>query len=526
MTTRFLQLGGGDPDRLAVVVSDTGESLTYRELEDGSARLARLWHAAGLRPGDSVALMMGNHVRFMEVYWAAMRSGLRFTTVNTFLTPREVEHVLRDSGADVLVVDAAVGARAEEIAREPWAPAVRLAVGGPVADFESYEEAVAAHEPTPLDDQPMGVRVLYSSGSTGLPKAIERSLPGTDVSVGAQRQADYLALSYGMTAASVAVSPAPLHHAAPLSFAGGTLALGATLVLSTRFDAARLLTDVSAYAATHALVVPTMFVRLLRLPDEVREAADVSSLEYVVHGAAPCPVGVKRAMIEWWGPVIWEYYAGTEDNGSTYISSTEWLAHEGSVGRAAPGCVIHVCDAVSGAEVAAGVDGVVWFEQVGDGVLEPFTYRGAPEKTSGSRHPLHPRWTTLGDVGHLDDEGYLYLTDRVDHLVISGGVNISPQETENTLAEHPDVLDVAVFGVPDEELGQRLVAVVQPAPGVVPGDGLRASLLTFARERLARHKVPRTLDFTDELPRSAAGKIYKKRLQAAYGENGLDDARR
>jgi long-chain acyl-CoA synthetase len=515
----FLQQDGGEPDRPAVVMAETGESLSHRELEENSARLANLWYAAGLRPGDHVALMMGNHLRFMEVYWAAMRSGLYFTTINSFLTAGEVEHIVRDSGAAALVVDAAVGEQAAAVARLDGAPAVRHAVGGEVAGFASYEEALAGQPTTPLDEQPMGARLLYSSGSTGLPKAIERSLPDTDVVVGAQYHADWLSQNYGMTWRSVAVSPAPLSHAAPLSFSAGALALGSTLVLMRKFDPELLLTTIERYAATHALMVPTMFVRLLRLPADVREAADVSSLRYVVHGAAPCPVPVKRQMIEWWGPVIWEYYAGTEDNGSTYISSEEWLTHEGSVGRAAPGSVIHICGP-EGDELPAGTDGVVYFEQVGSGVLEPFTYHGAPDKTDRSRHPHHPRWTTLGDVGHLDDEGYLYLTDRVDYMVISGGVNISPQEVEDTLMTHPAVLDVAVFGIPHPDLGQAVQAVVQLADGTEPTDAVRDELLAFCRQRLARHKVPRALDFLPELPRSSAGKLYKRRLQAAYADQG------
>jgi len=515
--TSFLQQDGGDADRVAVLMADTGESLTFAELEANSARLARLWHAAGLRQGDHVALMMGNHLRFMEIYWAAMRSGLFFTTVNAFLTQHEVDHIVRDSGARAVIVDAAVGEQAAAIARMPDAPPVLHAVGGAVEGFASYEEALAQHPAEPLAEEPMGARLLYSSGSTGLPKAIERSLPGVDVRLGAQYHGDWLAQNYDMTWRSVAISPAPLYHAAPLSYAAGTHAVGATLVLMRKFDAEPLLAGIERYGATHALMVPTMFVRLLRLPDEVRAAADLRSLQYAVHGAAPCPVPVKRAMIEWWGPVISEYYAGTEDNGSTFISSTEWLAHPGSVGRAAPGSVIHICDQ-HGEEVPAGTDGVIYFEQVGAGVLEPFTYHGAPEKTDGSRHPAHPRWTTLGDVGHLDEDGYLYLTDRVDYMIIAGGVNISPQEIEDSLMTHPAVLDVAVFGIPHPDLGQEVKAVVQLADGFTPDDATAAELLAFAGERLARHKVPRSLDFLPELPRSAAGKLYKRRLQTQYSE--------
>lgn len=508
--SHFLQQSGGDPDRVAVIMAETGESLTYRELEAASARLANLWYDAGLRPGDGVALMMGNHLRFMEVYWAAMRSGLRFTTINSYLTAAEVEHVVRDSGASALVVDAAHGDQAVAVADLDTPPPVRHSVGGDVPGYDSYEVAVAGSPTTPLADQPMGARLLYSSGSTGLPKAIRRPLPETDVATGARLHADWLAANYGLGGESVALSPAPLHHAAPLSFAAGSLALGATLVLMRKFDAELLLACIERHRATHALVVPTMFVRLLRLPAEARQG-DVSSLEYVLHGAAPCPVPVKRAMIDWWGPVIWEYYAGTEDNGSTYISSHEWLEHEGSVGRAAPGCVIHICEP-SGVEVPPGVDGVVYFEQVGTDV-EPFSYHGSPDKTEKSRHPLHRTWTTLGDVGHLDQDGYLYLTDRVDNMIISGGVNISPREIEDTLITHPDVLDVAVFGVPNPEFGQEVKAVVQLTAGSTPGSSTATDLLAWTRERLARHKVPRSLEFTTELPRSAAGKLYKRRLQ-------------
>ena len=386
------------------------------------------------------------------------------------------------------MVDAAVGEQAVAVTRLDCAPAVRHSVDGVLKGFSSYEEALATQPDTPLDDEPMGARLLYSSGSTGLPKAIERSLPGGTVQTGARYHADWLSTHYGMTWESVAISPAPLYHAAPLSFAGGSLALGATLVLMKRFDPALLLDTISSYAATHALVVPTMFIRLLRLPEAERAAADVSSLEYVVHGAAPCPVPVKRAMIEWWGPVIWEYYAGTEDNGSTFISSAEWLAHEGSVGRAAPGCTIHICS-TAGDPLPTGTDGVVYFEQSEEVALEPFTYHGAPDKTDRSRHPVHPRWTTLGDVGHLDEDGYLYLTDRVDHMIISGGVNISPQEIEDTLLTHPAVLDAAVFGIPHPDLGQAVQAVVQLAPEAA--GTTTEELLDFTRSRLARHKVPR-----------------------------------
>lgn len=487
------------PDKAAVVMAESGESMTYRELDEGSMRLAQLLHAAGLRPGDHLAVVMGNHLSFLEIYWAAMRSGLHFTPVNAYLTGPEARYVVESCDASALVVDSRLAETAATLVDVPVR--VRLGIGGVLPGYDDYATAVARHPAEPLADEPLGAHLLYSSGSTGRPKAISRDLSGKHVSEGNASLRAWINAAYDVTPDTVCLSPAPLYHSAPLSLCAAISSIGGTIVLMEKFEAAAMLDAVARLRPSHALMVPTMFVRLLRLDDATRTAADVSSLRYVIHGASPCPTSVKRSMIEWWGPVVHEYYAGSEDNGSTLIDSHEWLEHPGSVGTASPGCTVHVCDVV-GREQPAGVDGVVYFETA-----------GAP---AGTPHPDHRTWTTLGDVGHLDDEGYLYLTDRTDYLIISGGVNISPQEIEDVLIEHPAVLDVAVFGIPHDEFGQQVKAVVQLADPAGDHDHVTTALRDFARGRLARHKVPRSIDVIDEMPRSPAGKLYKRRLRERY----------
>ncbi|MFC5677116.1 AMP-binding protein [Aeromicrobium endophyticum] len=487
------------PDKAAVVMAGSGDSMTYRELDEGSMRLARLLHAAGLRPGDHLAVVLGNHLSFLEIYWAAMRSGLYFTPVNAYLTGSEARYVVESCEASALVVDARLAETAAALADVPLR--VRLSLDGALPGYDDYATAVAGHPAEPLADEPLGAHMLYSSGSTGKPKAITRSLSGKHVSEGNEALRAWIHAVYDVTPDTVCLSPAPLYHSAPLSLCAAISSIGGTIVLMETFEAAAALDAVARHRPSHALMVPTMFIRLLRLDDATRAAADVSSLRYVIHGASPCPTSVKRSMIEWWGPVIHEYYAGSEDNGSTLIDSHEWLEHPGSVGTASPGCTVHVCD-VAGHERPAGVDGVVYFETAGT--------------PAGARHPDHPTWTTLGDVGHLDREGYLYLTDRTDYLIISGGVNISPQEVEDVLIEHPAVMDVAVFGIPDDEFGQQVKAVVQLTDPTDDHGLVTTALRDFARSRLARHKVPRSIDVIDEMPRSPAGKLYKRRLRDRY----------
>ncbi len=505
------------PDRAAVVLAggpDTStETITYAQLDRDSIRLARLLQAHGLGRGDVVALVSDNQPAAFVTYWATRRSGLYITAVNWHLAPAEAAYILADSGAKAVVVSAGIGAWAARACADLPDDVLRLCFGGDVPGFRPLAEALEGMSDAPLADQPKGSDMLYSSGTTGRPKGIKPPLPETAVDDPVDTVAMVFGGTYGFGEDTVYLSPAPLYHAAPLRFAGAVTALGGTVVLLDRFDAERTLAAVAEYGVTHTQMVPTMFVRLLKLPAAVRTAYDLSSLRVVVHAAAPCPVEVKRAMIDWLGPILAEYYAGTEGSGITMIDSAQWLARPGSVGRSMIGPV-HICD--DGLrEVPTGETGTVYFESL-TSVGAPFSYHGDEAKTRAAQHPEHPTWTTMGDVGHLDDEGYLFLTDRKAFMIISGGVNIYPQETENVLALHPKVFDVAVIGVPDAEMGEAVKAVVVPAPGVEPGPELAAEILAFVRARLSRYKCPRSVDFVAELPRTPTGKLVKGRLRAQY----------
>jgi fatty-acyl-CoA synthase len=497
------------PDKPALIMAGSGEIVTYRELDERSNRLAQLLGAAGLRPGDHVAIFAENHPRYFEVFWAAARSGLYFTTVNRYLQADEAAYIVNDCGAKALI---ASGAKAD-VAREivPLVPncPVRLMWDGTVEGYEPYEDRVAGYPAQPLAEQPRGETMLYSSGTTGRPKGIKRPLSGADVSQGLMLN-PLLSGLFRMDHDSIYLSPAPLYHSAPLAWTTSTQSLGGTAVVMERFDPEEALALVERYRVTHSQWVPTMFVRMLKLPAEARTAYDLGSHQVAVHAAAPCPVEVKRQMIDWWGPILAEYYAGTEFNGFTFIDSKDWLAHPGSVGRPLVG-VIHICDD-EGNELPTGEPGIIYFERD----EQPFEYHNDPEKTRSSQHPLHPFWTALGDVGYVDGEGFLYLTDRKAYMIISGGVNIYPQEIEDCLVLHPKVADVAVFGVPNDEMGEEVKAVVQPAPGVAASPELVQELTEFARRHIAHYKVPRTVDFRDELPRLPTGKLYNRLLRDEY----------
>jgi len=497
------------PDKPAVVLAGTDRARTYRELEDNSRRLARLLYDAGLRRGDHIAMLTPNDPIAFEVYWAALRSGLYITAVNRHLAPGEVSYIVDDCGARVLIVSAELGAVAEQVVADTPRVELRLAFGGPVTGHGSYEDALAAASDEPLPDQPRGADMLYSSGTTGRPKGIRRPLPDQQVDDPDGFTQLFGAL-YGFDGDAVYLSPAPIYHAAPLRFGGMVQALGGTVVLLERFDAEAALAAIERYGVTHSQWVPTMFVRMLKLDEQVREKYDLSTLKVAVHAAAPCPVEVKRAMIDWWGPILYEYYASTESIGGTFIDSEQWLRKPGSVGQAGSG-VLHIC-ADDGTELPTGETGTVYFASDG----EPFTYHGDPAKTAEARHPHHPNWSTTGDVGYVDEDGFLFLTDRKAFMIISGGVNIYPQEIENALALHPKVLDVAVIGVPDAEMGESVLAAVQAAPGAAPGPELGEELRAYLREQIAHYKVPRRFDFVDELPRTPTGKLVKGRLRAQY----------
>lgn len=496
-----------NPDKPALVMAGSGRTLTYGELDERSLRLANHLRAAGLERGDVVALVSDNRPETYEVYWAALRSGLYITAVNSHLTAGEASYIVNDCGAKALVVSAAlagmVGALEVEVPD-------RLAYGGPVEGFADYETALAEAGAAPLPEQPHGDDLLYSSGTTGRPKGIKPPLPTYAVDEPGYLYPAMFAPSYGFDEDTVYLSPAPVYHAAPLRFGGVVHTVGGTLVMMERFDAQGALAAIEKHRVTHTQMVPTMFVRLLKLPEDVRLGYDVSSLRCVVHAAAPCPVDVKRQMIEWLGPILEEYYASTEANGATRIDSATWLEHPGSVGRPLLG-IPHIVDE-DGKDLPAGEVGTIYFERE----ARNFSYHNDPEKTRSTEHPDHPNWTTVGDLGYLDDDGFLYLTDRKAFMIISGGVNIYPQEVEDLFTLHPSVADIAVVGVPDEEMGERMVAFVQPAAGVSADDGLAAELTSYARERIAHYKVPREIHFRDALPRTPTGKMVKGKLREEY----------
>ncbi|MEM8922705.1 MAG: AMP-binding protein [Actinomycetota bacterium] len=501
------------PDHPAVIMAGSGETLSYAELDERSNRVAQLLRSLGLGRGDHIALFMENQIRFMEVIWGALRSGVYVTAVNSFLSAEELAYIIDDCDAELVVTSRA---RAEAATGfDPAAtPKVRrwlMTDGVPTGDdgpaWEPYEDVVAEQPPTPIADESPGFPMLYSSGTTGRPKGVKRPLPELGVEELEARVATFYVPNYGYGPDMTYLSPAPLYHAAPMAFSTAVHRVGGTLVVMERFDAEECLATLERHRVTHAQFVPTMFVRMLKLTEAQRSANDLSRLRVAIHAAAPCPVAVKRQMIDWWGPILYEYYAGSEGNGATFITSEEWLAHPGSVGKPRTGS-IHICDD-DGNEVGAGEIGAVYFS--GGGTYE---YYKDPEKTAAAA--LSGGRTTLGDIGYVDDDGYLYLTDRKAHMIISGGVNIYPQEIEDALITHPAVADVAVFGIPDPDMGEQVKAVVQPVDVGGADDALAAELIAFARERIAHYKCPRTVDFTDELPRLPTGKLYKRLLRDRY----------
>src|SRR4051812_10940186 len=485
----------------------TGETVTYAELDERSNRLAQHLRRAGLQPGDHLGIFLRNEARFLEVVWAAQRSGLYYTPISSLLTAAELDYVVDDCGAVALVASAALDVAAGIGDRIPRV-GVRLAVDGDLEGFDDYETAVADAPPAPLLPELAGSEMFYSSGTTGRPKGVRKPLalgPAWDVPGYFPTYRDL----YGFDRDTVWLATGPLYHAGPLYGALAAHRAGGTVVVMERFDAEPALRLIERHAVTHAQWVPTMFNRMLKLPVEVRERYDLSSLRFGVHGSAPCPLPVKQAMLDWWGPILYEFYAGTEGNGMTLISPDEWLVRPGSVGRSVLG-VAHIVDD-DGRELGPGETGTVWFS---DGFT--FEYHHDEEKTRDAHDERG--WSTLGDVGHLDDDGYLYLTDRQAFMIIAGGVNIYPREIEDVLVVHPLVADVAVIGVPNDDLGEEVKAVVELAEGVEPSPATAERLLDHCREQLARVKVPRSIDFVPVLPRLPTGKVQKHALRAPYWE--------
>ncbi len=499
-------------------MAGSGVTQTYAELDRRSNQLAHLLRENGIERGGHIAIFMENQIRFMEVCWAALRSGVYITAINSYLSAPEVAYIIDDCDAELVVtsrakaeVISAVLAGADRPAKvRTWLMATDEG-DAPAEGFDDYESTLASRPTTRIADESNGSIMLYSSGTTGRPKGVLRSLPTAPIGEGDPRVAPLIE-TYGYRPDMVYLSPAPMYHAAPLAFSLAVHRAGGTLVIMERFDERGALAAIERYRVTHSQWVPTMFVRMLKLEEADRNAHDLSTLEVAIHAAAPCPVPVKHQMIEWWGPVLYEYYAGTEGIGSTFITSEEWLRKPGSVGAIRSGA-LHIVDP-DGNDLPAGQTGGVYFSGAAD-----FEYHKAPEKTEESR--LDGGRATLGDVGYVDEDGYLFLTDRKAFMIISGGVNIYPQEVEDCLIVHPAVADVAVFGVPDEVMGEAVKAAVQLQLDQTASPELERELLEYLRSNIAHYKVPRSIDFHQELPRLPTGKLYKRLLRDEYwGKSG------
>ncbi len=492
------------PDKPAVILAPSEARATYSELEARSNQVAWFLRSLGLRRGGAIAVCLENCLAFYEIYWAAIKTGLYMVPVSSRLTLDEVAYIIENAEAKALFVSPGLP-HAAAIIRHSIARVSTIVVGdgGALAAID-YQRAIDTQPTSPVPDESPGIEMMYSSGTTGRPKGIRLPLP--DTWEAAAQRAQSAASSFGFSRDSIYLSTAPLYHTAPLRFTANVLCLGGTCVVMEKFDAEQSLALIQAHKVSHAQWVPTMFVRMLRLPEAARRGYDLRSLQCALHAAAPCPVHVKEQMIEWFGPIVTEYYGGSESIGSTRITAAEWLGKKGSVGRANQ-CILHIVDE-HGEEVPAGTVGTVYFEG------KSVEYYKDPEKTAGARLPNG--WSTIGDIGYVDEDGYLFLTDRRSFVIVSGGVNIYPQEIEDVLSRHPAVADVAVFGVPNEEFGEEVKAIVQPESWSLATPQMHQELLDFCRANLSSVKLPRTLEFEPALPRDANGKLYKKPLRDRY----------
>jgi long-chain acyl-CoA synthetase len=497
----ILEHAAAHPSEIAL--DDLTRRRSWAELVDRATRTARLFRdELGLGPDDCAAVLMENRVEFVETVLGAILAGIWLVPINRHLQAEEIAYVIADSGARVVIADDAHRALAE-VALASGAPTVLTADGELDAALGSASDA-----PLPLDG-PAGATMIYTSGTTGRPKGVKRVRPA---SLGAAlANACAYGRAIGLDGGGPHLVTGPLYHAAPLLFAVYDQASGAPMVIMPRWDPAQTLRLIVERGVRHTHLVPTMLVRLLRLAEETRRAFDPSSLSLVLHGAAPIGVDVKRAMIDWWGPVLVEYWGATEGGVCTLVGSRDWLDHPGTVGRTVPAYDVFAVDD-DGRRLAAGETGTLYCRHTQ--LPRPFEYHRAAEKTAASY--LESGAFTTGDVGRVDAEGWVYLSDRKSHMIISGGVNIYPAEVEQVLQQHPAVADVAVFGIPDDEWGESVKAAVELVAGRAPSDALAEEILAFARARLARYKVPRSIDFAARLPRHETGKLLVRLLREPY----------
>ena len=490
------------PDKIAVY-DPSGRTRTFAEVNANANRISRLLRAAGLTAGDSLALVCSNRAEFIEVLSATKRTGVRITPVNWHLTAEEIAYIIQDCEAKAVFADARVTAAAEAVAMCPDL-ALKVAIGEPIEGFVAYDEALAAHDPSDIDAPVLGNQMMYTSGTTGRPKGVYRPTPPPALTAPARGDYDHTV--------HVQMCAGPAYHAAPLAFdINAALVAGVPLVFIDKWDSEHVLRTIAEKKVTHFHLVPIMFQRLLALPDEVKARYDVSHVRFIIHGAAPCPPEVKQAMIDWFGPVLCEYYAGSEGGAGFFIDSHEWLRKPGSVGKRPAILGSKVVDE-AGAECAPGVPGTIYHQLPPGG---GFQYYKDPGKTQASRLD---DYFTMGDVGYFDEEGYLFLTGRSAETIISGGVNIYPQEVDNELIKHPAVEDSSTVGVPHDEWGEQVKAVILLREGYEPSEALAQEILDFGRQHLPSFKVPRSVDFVTSLPRSEAGKIQRNKVRAPYWE--------
>lgn len=507
---RTLAIAATDPDR-AAIICDNGETVTYGELAVRATRLAGALRGLGLVEGDVVAILHENAPAYLEIAWACRLAALYHVALNTSLGAEEVGYILGDSGAVALIASGNVPVTAALTAESAPSVRHRLLRHGTLEGWTAFEDLVDVAVPFVVDTELEGDLLQYSSGTTGRPKGIKRALAPAPKSAAEDMKTFLLAL-IGADGDATYLCPAPLYHTAPFMWTMSMLRMGATIVLMEKFDPRKALALIEEHGVTHGQFVPTMFTRMLKLPEADRLRYDVSSLRGVVHAAAPCPIEVKRQMIQWWGPIVNEYWSSSEGAGFTFVNSEDWLAHPGTVGKPVLGA-LHVLDP-AGNEVPVGEPGMIWAEGI------EFEYLNDPGKDASTTS--RQGWRSVGDIGRLDHDGYLYLTDRANFMIITGGVNVYPQESENRLIEHPRVYDAAVVGVPDDELGEIAVAVVQPLDPGEAGPDLAAALVAWCEDSLARYKCPRRITFTDQLPRSDTGKLFKRQVRDHLINNGDD----